>query len=105
MLHNRYSGIDQFMNLNLTICILNIFVFTFQVDISKPCSTYDPNTIIEPCEELTALKNSQLNMHSIYVASNHSVLMLDNRMGFVNKSYHMLSNPPSLINTHCYENR
>lgn len=77
----------------------------FQINISKPCSTYDPKAIIESCEELTTLRSSCLNSHSFYVASNHSVLTLDNRMGFAHKSYHMLSNPPSLITTHCYENR
>lgn len=61
--------------------------------------------IIEQCEELSALNSSHLNIHSLYVASNHSVLTLDNRMGFVHKCYHMLSNPPSLVTTHCYENR
>lgn len=60
---------------------------------------------MEKCEELSALTSSQLNAHSFYVTSNHSVLTLDNRMGFVNKSYHMLSNPPSVIATHCYENK
>lgn len=82
-----------------------LILFTFQIDISKPCSIYDPTTIIELCEELTTLKSSHLNSHSFYVTSNHSVLTFDNRMGFVNKSYHMLSNSPSLINIHRYENK
>lgn len=61
--------------------------------------------MIDKCEELTALRSSYLNEHSFYVASNHSVLVLDYRMGFSHKLYHMLSNPPSLITSHCYENR
>lgn len=83
----------------------NILNPIFQIDISKPSSIYDPNIIIEQCEELTALKSSNLNNHSVYVTTNHSILTLDNRMGFVHKSYHMLSNSPSLITTHCYVNR
>lgn len=79
--------------------------YTFQIDISKPCVVYDPNNFIEQCEELTALKHSSLNNHSFYVTSNHAVLTLDDRMGFMHKSFHMLSTPPSLITTHCYENK
>lgn len=75
------------------------------MDISKPCSIYNPNFLIEHCEELTALKSSNLNSHSFYIASSHSVLTLDNRIGFAHKSYHMLSNPPSLITSHCYKNK
>lgn len=77
----------------------------FQIDVSKPCLTYDPNNFMEHCEELTGLKNSNLNTHSVFITSNHSVLTLDDRMGFINKSFHMLSSPPSLINTHSFENK
>lgn len=77
----------------------------FQIDISKPSSMYDPSNFLELCEELSALKSSSLNNHSFHVISNHTVLTLDDRMGFMLKSNHMLSNPPSLITTHCYENK
>ncbi|XP_022172452.1 uncharacterized protein LOC111035227 isoform X2 [Myzus persicae] len=108
-----YDQTDSFIHLSYLqkesnlIGIINrqkLYLIDARIDISKPCSTYDPTTILEPCEELTTLKSSHLNSHSIYVASNHSVLTFDNRMGFVSKSYHMLSNPPSLINIHRYEN-
>ncbi|XP_060867146.1 uncharacterized protein LOC132942608 [Metopolophium dirhodum] len=108
-----YDQIDSFIHLNYLqnesnlIGIINrqkLYLMDARIDISKPCSIYDPTTIIELCEELTTLKSSNLNSHSIYVTSNHSVLTFDNRMGFVNKSYHMLSNSPSLINIHRYEN-
>lgn len=89
------------LHLDSKVQLINIF----QIDMSRPCSIYDPSSIIEQCEELISLKNSNLNFHSFYVTSNHSVLTLDNRMGFVHKAYHMLSTPPSLITSHCYENR
>ncbi|XP_026814538.1 uncharacterized protein LOC113554763 [Rhopalosiphum maidis] len=108
-----YDQSDSFIHLSYLqnesnlIGVINrqqFYLIDTRVDISKPCSIYDPTTFIEPCEELTTLKSSNLNSHSIYVTSNHSVLTFDNRMGFVSKSYHMLSNPPSLINIHRYEN-
>uniref|UniRef100_A0A2S2N6F1 Uncharacterized protein n=1 Tax=Schizaphis graminum TaxID=13262 RepID=A0A2S2N6F1_SCHGA len=108
-----YDQPDSFIHLSYLqndsnlIGVINrqqFYLIDTRVDISKPCSIYDPTTFIEPCEELTTLKSSHLISHSIYVTSNHSVLTFDNRMGFVSKSYHMLSNPPSLINIHRYEN-
>lgn len=75
------------------------------MDISKPCTIYDPQVILESCEENTALQCSRLNANSFYITTNHSVLTLDDRMGFVHKSSHMLSTPPSLITTHYFENR
>lgn len=107
-----YDQTDSFIHLNYlqnennligVIDRQKFYLTDTRIDISKPCSIYDPTTIIEPCEELTTLSSSCLNSNSIYVTSNHSVLTYDNRMGFVNKSYHMLSNPPSLINVHRYE--
>ncbi|VVC25674.1 Hypothetical protein CINCED_3A012380 [Cinara cedri] len=110
----EYDQSDSFLRISYfqnqsdnMMAIINrqkLYLTDSRIDISKHCSVYDPNTITEVCEELAALKISNLNEHSIYVATNHTVLTLDRRIGFINKSYHMLSNPPSLITTHNYEN-
>ncbi|XP_050522151.1 uncharacterized protein LOC126894885 [Daktulosphaira vitifoliae] len=104
---------DSFMHLsyldnqNDIIGVVNrnkVFLIDSRMDISKPCTIYDPQAILEGCEEITTIRCSSFNAHSFYITTNHSVLTLDNRMGFLHKSSHMLTIPPSLITTHYFEN-
>ncbi|XP_050441573.1 uncharacterized protein LOC126846308 [Adelges cooleyi] len=80
------------------------YLIDTRTDVSKPCTVYVPNRLLDKCEEFNTLCCSNLNDHSFYATTNHSMLTLDKRMGFVHKISHMLTAPPSLITTHYFEN-
>ncbi|KAK3910500.1 Protein E4.3 [Frankliniella fusca] len=94
--YSRSWGFVKFSTTSSNLFVLNrrtIYVKDRRMPLSQNSIEFSPQPIIDDCEDLSLLLNS-LNSPLIYVATNHHLLSLDLRFGWIQRWSHLMHQPP-----------
>lgn len=72
----------------------------FQMPLSDNCMEFSPSKIIDDCEDLSLLLNSE-GLPLVYVGTSHQLLSLDTRYGWNQRWTHLMEAPPMYGSIYC----